>query len=201
MKKGGYKILFGALICLSMFSACQKKDASEGFDILNFSDDTTAAAELVEQANQDLNKIKVMYKKNEVQLEELKAAMSGRDIETVKKITDDLVYVLNDGMSLGESAVEKLGKAQQKNIDVDFKDYLSLKEESLRKQLEAFENRRQAARLLRDSFGTADPKKIEEAKAGFKEKEEKFMKTMETAREISKKANDLAKESSKKVKE
>lgn len=201
MKRGECKILFAALICLFVFSACGKKDASEGFDILSFSDDTTDAAKLVEEANQDLNKIKILYKKNEVQLDELKAAMSGKDIETVKKITDDLVYVLNDGMSLGESAVEKIGKAQQKNIDADFKDYLSLKEESLRKQLEAFEHRRQAARLLRDSFGTADLKKYEEAIARFKEKEENFIKTMEESKVISKKANDLAKQSSKKVKE
>ena len=200
MIKSGCKILFGALICLSILSACQKKDASsEGFDILSFSDDTTDAAELVEQANQDLNKIKVMYKKNEVQLEELKAAMSGKDIETVKKITDDLVYVLNDGMSLGESAVEKIGKAQAMNINADFKDYLSLKEESLRKQLEAFENRRQAARLLRDSFGMTDPAAIEKAKAGFKEKEEACIKMLEESNEINKKANQLAKDSSKKA--
>ena len=197
MKKGGFKITLAASICLLMF-ACQKSDTADGFDVLSFSDDTTAAAGLVEQANGDLNKIKVMYKKNEVQLEELKTAMGNKDIGTVKKITDDLVYVLNDGMALGESAVEKIGKAQQLNISPDFKDYLSLKEESLRKQLEAFESRRQAARLLRDSFGTTDPAAIEKAKLAFKEKEEICIKLLETSKEINKKANDLAKASSRK---
>ena len=194
------KITLVVLAGLSVFSACQKTDTSEGFDVLSFSDDTTAAAQLVSQANEDLNKIKVMYKKNEVQLEELKAAIAGKDIETVKKITDDLVYVINEGMSLGEKAVEKIEQAEAMNVNTDFKEYLELKAESLRKQLEAFENRRQAARLLRDSFGTADPTAIEKAKGEFKEREEKFAKTMEAAREISKRANDLAKESSKKVK-
>jgi hypothetical protein len=102
---------------------------------------------------------------------------------------------------LGEGAVEKINKAQQMNIDADFKEYLSLKEQSLRKQLEAFESRRQAVRLLRDSFGTNDPALVEKAKLGLKEKEEFFAKTMEVSKEISKKANDLAKESSRKVKE
>jgi len=199
MRKGGFKITLAVLICVTVFSACKKTDSSEGFDVLSFSDDTSDAAELVEQANQDLNKIKILYKKNEDQLEELKAAMGGKDIATVKKITDDLVYVLNDGMSLGESAVEKIGKAQAMNINADFKDYLSLKEESLRKQLEAFENRRQAARLLRDSFGTTDPAAIEKAKAAFKEKEEACIKMLEESNEINKKANQLAKDSSKKA--
>ena len=195
------KILFVVLAGLLTFSACKKTDTSEGFDVLNFSDDTTDAAQLVSQANEDLNKIKVMYKKNEIQREELLAAISAKDAEKVKKITDDLVYLINDGMALGEGAIEKISQAQQKNINADFKDYLSLKEESLQKQLTAFESRRQAVRLLRDSFGTNDPAAVEKAKLEFKEKEEFFAKTMEESKEISKKANDLAKESSKKIKE
>ncbi len=199
MKKGNVKFLPVFLICLCLFSACKKTDSSEGFETSYFSDDTTAAAELVGSANEDLNKIKVLYKKNEDHLDELKSAMSDQNIEKVKKITDDLVYVINDGMDLGNKAVEKISQAEQMNISPDFKDYLSLKEESLRKQLEAFENRRQAARLLRDSFGTNNPADIEKAKAAFKEKEEKSLKLVEEAKDISKKANDLAKESSRKL--
>ncbi|MGI8788155.1 MAG: hypothetical protein ACR2HG_10380 [Pyrinomonadaceae bacterium] len=200
MKKELIKILPGSLICLLiLFSACQKKETSEGYDILNFSDETTAAADLVASANEDLNKIKVMYKKNEYQLDELKTAMNDKDIEKVKKITDDLVYVLNDGMGLGESAVNKIEQAEAMNVNADFKEYLDIKAQSLRKQMEAFENRRQAARLLRDSFGTSDPKAIEKSKEGFKEKEEAFQNTIEEARKISKKADDLAKETSKKT--
>jgi hypothetical protein len=139
-----------------------------------------------------------MYKQNEVHREELVNAMGEKDVEKVKRITDDLVYTINDGMRLGEEAVEKIGKARQKNINADFKEYLSLKEESLEKQLEAFENLRQAVRILRDSFGTNDPKQIEQGKNVFREKDESFVKTMAAAKEISKKANELAKESSKK---
>jgi len=199
MNKIQFKISLFALAVLFIFSACNKTETSDGFDVLSFSDDTTAAAKLVSQANEDLNKIKVIYKKNEVQREELVTAMGEKDIEKVKKITDDLVYVINDGMRLGEEAVEKIGRAQDMNISPDFKDYLSLKEDSLEKQLEAFENLRQAVRILRDSFGTNDAKQIEQGKIVFKEKDEKFVKTMAEAKEISKKANQLAKESSQKL--
>jgi len=198
MNRVCFKITLAALAFLFIFSACQKNETSESFDVLSFSDDTTAAAELVSQANEDLNKIKVMYKKNEVHREELIAAMGAKDTEKVKKITDDLVYVINDGMRLGEEAVEKIGKAQEMNISQDFKEYLGLKEESLEKQLEAFENLRQAVRILRDGFGTNDPKQIEQGQKVFKEKDENFVKTMAEAKEISKKANELAKESSRK---
>jgi len=198
MNRVHFKIALAVLTFTFIFSACQKDETSESFDVLSFSDDTTAAAELVSEANEDLNKIKVMYKKNEVHREELVAAMGAKDVEKVKKITDDLVYVINDGMRLGEGAVEKIGRAREMNISRDFKEYLGLKEESLEKQLEAFENLRQAVRILRDGFGTNDPKQIEQGQKVFKEKDESFVKTMATAKEISKKANELAKESSKK---
>jgi len=193
--------LVGLICLLILSSACKENESSEISDILNFTDETTAAAELVSQANADLNKIKIMYKKNEDQLEELKTAMSSQDVEKVKKITDDLVYILNDGMKLGKDAIEKIEKAEEMNINADFKEYLRLKAESLQKQLDAFEHRRQAARLLRDGFGANDPKMIERGKLEFKQNEETFQKTMEEARNISKKANELAKESAKKVKE
>lgn len=197
MNRVCFKIFLVALTLTFALSACRKNETAESFDILDFSDDTTGAAELVAEANENLNKIKVMYKQNEVHREELVGAMSEKDVEKVKKITDDLVYTINDGMRLGEEAVEKIGKARQKNINADFKEYLSLKEESLEKQLEAFENLRQAVRILRDSFGTNDPKQIERGKNVFREKDENFVKTMAAAKEISKKANELAKESSK----
>jgi len=188
-----WRIGLSYFFLLSLLSGCKKNETAESFDLFSFSDDTAAAAELVTSANEDLNKIKVIYKKSEDQQEELKAAMNGKDVEKVKKITDDLVYVINDGMALGRSAVEKIEKAEAMNVNSDFKEYLSLKVDSLEKYLEAFEERRQSARLMRDMFGTNDAKIIEKAKLGVKEKEESFQKTLQEARDISKKANELAK--------
>ena len=190
-------VLFGAIL-LSLF-ACKKNDVSDGYDVLDFSDDTTNAAELVSDANEDLNKIKIMYKRNETQLEELKTAMGDKDTEKVKKITEDLVYIINDGVNLGQSALEKIEKAEAMNVNADFKEYLDLKAQSLQKQLDAVEQRRHAALLLKESFGANNPAAIEKAKGAFKEQEEIAQKTLVEAQEISKKANDLAKETSKKT--
>ncbi len=181
------------------FSACQKNDATDGSEVFDFSGDTTKAADLVLSANEDLNKIKIIYKKNEAQLEELKTAIGNKNIPEVKKIAENLAYVINDGASLGQSALEKIEQAEAMNISQDFKDYLSLKAESLRKQLEAFEHRRQAAILLRDSFGTNDPAAIAKAQGGFKQQEEIAQKILDEAQAVSKKANELAKESAKRT--
>lgn len=196
--KANWRIVLLCAILLSLF-ACQKSETSDDYDLLNFSDETTAAAELVADANEDLNKIKILYKRNEDQLEELKTAMSEKNIEKVKTITANLVGIITDGTILGEAALDKIEKAEAMNTNADFKEYLNLKAQSLQKQLDAFEHRRQAARLLKESFGTNDPAAIEKARAAFKEQEETAKKTLVVADEYSKKANALAKEVSKKT--
>lgn len=204
MKRDGAKFRVNwqtAIFCAILLSlvACQKSETSDDYDLLNFSDDTTAAAELVADANEDLNKIKIMYKRNEDQLEELKTAMGDKDIEKVKTITANLVGIINDGTRLGEDALGKIEKAETMNTNADFKEYLNLKAQSLQKQLDAFEHRRQAARLLKESFGANDPAAIEKAKASFKEQEDAAKKNLAVADEYSKKATALAKEVSKRT--
>ncbi len=79
MNKLKYKIsLIGLMCLLSCFlvSSCGNGNSSESSDILKFSDDTTAAAQFVTEANEELNKIKIIYKDNEAKREDLKDATS-----------------------------------------------------------------------------------------------------------------------------
>lgn len=194
-----YKILPIAVICLCfLISSCGNGKNSESSDVLLFSDDTTAAAQFVTEANEDLNKIKIIYNDNEIKRKDLKEAMKNNESEKVRKVSDDLVYLINDGMRLGESAIDKISEARDMNINPDFKEYLRLKEESLRKQMEAFENYRQAAISLRDDYDPKDEKQREAVESKFKLLEENFQKITKAAQEYSKQANDLAKESVKK---
>ncbi len=201
MSKSDFKILPAVVICLlwcGLFCSCGKKGGSESSDVLDFSDDTTKAAQLVVKANEDLNKIKIIYKENESKRDELKDAMKSNEVEKVRKISDDLVYIINDGMALGADAIDQIGKAREMNINPDFQEYLRLKEESLQKQMDAFENYRQAARFLRDGYDPKDEKQRENVKAEFALRDENFQKIMEDAKKYSNQANDLAKESVKK---
>jgi hypothetical protein len=176
--------------------ACQKGGSSEssGIDVFGLTDETPEAAAIVQDANDDLKKIRKMYKENQSKIEELKTAMQDKKIDEAKKIADELVYIINDGFVLGESAISKIEKAEALNTNDKYKEYLQLKKGSLKKQLDAFEFRRQAAQLLRDAFGNKNKLEIEKAKADFREKEENFQKYMEIAREMSGEANQLAKE-------
>ena len=183
------------LFCFILACQAEKKPTKP----LAFFDETENAAKLVADANEDLKKIRRMYKENESKLEEIKQAMKENKIDEVRKIADDVVYLINDGISLGESALEKLSQAEEMNINETYKEYLQLKRASLEKQLEAFEFRRQAAMLLRDSFGIKDKLTIERAKLEFKDKEENFRRYMELARQMSAEANQIAKEASRKT--
>ncbi len=191
------KILLTILSIALFFSACQKKSSdSGGFDILS-TDDTQKAVDIINSANDDLKKIKVIYKDNMGKTEELKAAMSNKEIAKVKEIAGNLVSEIDNGVTLGESAYKKIEEAKELNVNDTYKEYLDMKSQALRKQLDAFDYRRKSAILLRDSFGGSDPKELETTKAKFKELDDNFQKLMEEGRTLSQDANELAKEAAK----
>ena len=198
MSRSAIIILTAALLWTA---ACRSSSrSSDGFDILGPADETANAAKLVSEANQDLTKIKVLYKQNESKREELKKALETNDAEQVKKTSDDVVYLINDGAAFGKSAIEKIEKAQELNANEDYKEYLRLKEEALKRQLEAFENYRQAARSLRDNYDPKNAQLRDKVKEEFKTRSENYQKIMEKARDFSNQANELAKDALKKQK-
>lgn len=176
-------------------SSGDSDDATAGFF-----DQTQEAAGLVAEANAGLRQIKQLFQKNAGWLEELKTAMNNRDEAKVKEIANELVYQINDGTRLGEEAIEKIERAGRLNVNEDFKNYLDLKAESLRKYAEAFEERRQLAILLRDRY---DPKNADQRDLvleEFKRKEENFKRIIKEAQTVSLRADELAKESLSKAK-
>ena len=188
------RIAIAVLMLPMLMTASCRRSGGGGIDILGPSDETAEAVKLVASANEDLTKIKVLYDANENKREELKKAMASNDTTTAKKIADDVVYLINDGAANGNSAVEKLQKAQEMQINDDYREYLRLKEESLKRELEAFENYRLAARLLRDSFDPKNAGAREKVKEEFKTRSENYRKIMEAARDYSNRANELAKD-------
>lgn len=161
-------------------------------------DQTDEAVALINEANVELKKIKILYNENEEKREDLKKAMTADDPATVRKIADDVVKVINEGSSLVDDAIAKIEQADELNINADFKEYLRLKSETLKKQKEAFEEYRQAARSLRDNYDPKDKEVRERVKAEFKQRSENYQALMEKARDRSSEANELAKEAIKK---
>lgn len=171
--------------------ACKKGEDSS---LLDLTDDTDKAVELIDSANKDLQDIKKLYKANENQVEDLKIAMKNKNVEEAKKISNDAVYAINDGVALGTKAAEKIEKARNLDVNDTFKEYLELKETSLRKLMEAFELRRQIALSLRNGYNPEDTKQRDIISAEFKEKDEQFKKLEKEAQDASRKANQLAKD-------
>ena len=193
------RILFCiVLITISFATSCKRSGSSSGIDILGPSDDTVEAAKLIASANEDLQKIKVLYKNNENKREDLKKALEANDADKVRKISDDVVYLINDGSDNGKSAVDKIEKAQEMQINDDYREYLRLKEESLKKEMDAFEEYRQAAILLRNSYDPKNAAVRDRVKDEFKNRSENYRSIMESARDYSNQANELAKEALKK---
>lgn len=187
------------LIFLLLLTACRRSDSprSGSLNVLS-SDQTQEAVDKVNEANGDLKKIKAIYKASEEHVEGLKAAMENKEVEKVKKAAAELVLQLNEGMELGNNVVSKIEEASEMNTNEAYKDYLDLKAMALKKQLEAFEVRFEQVKYLRDEFQVTNTQEIEKAKAVLKEKDETFKKKMEDAREYSRQANLIAKESLKK---
>jgi hypothetical protein len=198
LSKSGFVI--AAVICLISVFGSGCITSSRSGSLLGPRDETDDAAKLVLEANQDLSKIKKLYNENEGDVdnpgkrEQLKKALEANDAAAVKKISDDVVYLINDGMDLARSALEKLQRAQEMNINDDYREYLRLKELAISKQMEAFEQYRQAARALRDNYDPKNEQLRAKVKLEFDQRSDKYRELMEKARDYSSQANELAKE-------
>jgi hypothetical protein len=175
-------------------AACKSSGRSDSISILGPSDQTEEAAKIVASANEDLTRIKVLYKENEGKREELKKAIEENNADKVRKIADDVVQLINDGTNNANSAVDKIEKAQELEINDDYREYLRLKEESLKREQAAFENYRQAARTLRDNYDPKNAAQREKVKTDFTTRVENYRKIMEEARDFSSRANEIAKD-------
>lgn len=194
MKSYKSKFLLLLLIALLSGFSCGKKADDDDVGFLDFTSDRDKAVNLIDDANGELTRIKILYTENRQKLEELKEATKAQNSAKVKEVSNDLVYLINDGFVFADSARSKLQAAQELDVNQEFKDYLALKEESLQKQIEAFKFLHEAARVMRDSFGSGDKNAIESARQNFLEKEKSFQAKMEEARKVSNQADEFAKE-------
>jgi hypothetical protein len=162
-------------------------------------DETKEAKKLIESANEDLREIKKLYEASEGDVDkpgkrlQLKQALEANDAAAVRKIADDVNYLIVDGMNFARTAIEKIQQAQELNINPEYRDYLNLKELALKKQVDAFEQYRQASRSLRDNYDPQNDAIRAKVKIEFDDRTDKYRRLMEEARDFSSQANELAK--------
>lgn len=186
----------GFLFLLAVLLACK----SSGGGVFGPVDETAEAAKLVAEANQELTKIKVLYRENEGDVEkegkrlQLKNALEANDKDLVRKVTGEIIQLIDEGTDNGQTAVDKIQQARDMQINQHYQEYLRLKEEALKKQLEAFAKYRQAAQALRDNYDPQNTEQRDKVKAVFEERSESYREIMEKARDKSSQANELYKD-------
>jgi hypothetical protein len=189
-------LLFTALLSAGCSKSNEPTSEPSSLDVFGLTDETEDAAKIIREINENqLKQITGIYKNSQEQFEELKTAMKNNETDTVKKLAGELADKIDEGMNLGKESIEKIEDAQKLKINSTYREYLSLKESSMKKELTAFEFRFEAAKFLRDNFGTKDKQQIEKAKAVLKESDESFQKYMQEARDDSVEANKLYKDS------
>lgn len=173
---------------------------SSGGGVFGPVDETAEAAKIVAEANIELTKIKQLYRENEGDEEkegkrmELGKAMKANDKEEVRKVTTEIIQLIDEGTGHAQTAVDKIQKARDMQINEDYQKYLGLKEEALKKQLAAFDKYREAAKALRDNFDPQNSEQREKVTAIFEERSESYREIMEKARDHSSQANELYKD-------
>ena len=202
MKRSFRQILPLLFALVLLAAACSSSgDDSSGISDIFTLDQTPEAGARVVEANQKLQQIKRLFSENAGRLEELKTSMNNKDEAKVKEISNELVYQINNGSKLGEEAIALLEEAESMNVNEDYKRYLNLKLSALRKYIEAFEERRTLAKLLRDEYDPKDAAQRDRVVTEFRAREEKFKDILEEGRKLSEEANRLAKESLSKSKD
>jgi hypothetical protein len=196
------KNLVSTILILAAFAlACGGSDSGDSSSggIFSFGDETGEANQLAAKANENLIKIGKIHKANAKKLDDLQDAMRERDTAQTQQILGELITAIEEGLSLGELAYTNVSEAAGKKTNEIFSEYLRLKKEALRKQIDAYEFRLKVAKDLRDKFGTDNPEEIERAKADFAVNQENFQKLWDAAEDLNDRANRLARENPSKI--
>ena len=197
------KNLVSTILILAAFAlACGGSDSNDSGSggIFSFGDETGEANQLAGKANENLIKIGKIHKANAKKLDDLQDAMRERDTARTQQILEELINAIEEGLSLGELAYTRVSEAAGKKTNEIFSEYLRLKKEALRKQIDAYEFRLKVARDLRDKFGSNKPEEIERAKSDFAVNQENFQKLWDAAEDLNDRANRLARENPSKIK-
>ncbi len=176
------------LILLAVLLAC--KSASD-YSPFGPPDETQKAGDVIASANEDLQKIKLLYEENESMRRELKQALETNNAEQVRDIAERVVKLIADGTVIANKALSKIDDALDMNINDTYREYLKLKKDSLQRQREAFENYRVAAESLKTNYDPRNEEKRNTVKNEFKERTERYTADMERARSLSYQANEI----------
>ena len=182
------QFLFSMSIAALLVSAgCNlgSRSSGPGGEEMGSEADREKAFHLIEDANENIKSIKVLYRQNNAKVDDLQAALKAGDQKKVKELSEELLLAMNDGYLFADSIVDKMEQAQALDINQTW----------IELQIRAFDYRKSTAELFRDKVGSEDQATLKLARDTFKKNEENFKKYMNDAEKVSKEADELRKES------
>lgn len=156
------------------------------------------ANKLVDSAKDDLDEINKISDDADEKQNELNKADRDKNVDEVKKILGELIEDIDKGTKLGESAADKVDQASKKDVDATYKQYLSLKAQAFRKELDAFKALKEAAIIARDNY-TAQGLPADK-RTDYTNKVNEYKKLKGEAKDLHKKASDVARANPDKIK-
>jgi hypothetical protein len=156
------------------------------------------ANKLVDSAKNDLEEINKISDEADEKQNDLNKADRDRNVDEVKRILGELIEDIDKGTKLGESAADKIERASKMDVDSTYKEYLSLKAQAFRKEIDAFKALKEAANIARDSYtaqGLPADKRTE-----YTNKVNEYKKLKADAKDLHKKASDIARANPDKIK-
>src|SRR5690606_37684834 len=103
-----------------------------------------------------------------------KQALETNNAEQVRDVSDRVIKLIADGTIIANRALGKIDDALDMNINETYERYLDLKKDSLKRQLEAFQNYSVAAQSLKDNYDPKNEEKRNTVKTEFKNRTEKY---------------------------
>ena len=122
-------LLIGLAAAVASLGGCK---SSGGLGDIVALDETAEAGKIVEDANKELNKIKVLYRDNEGKRLEIRQALEANNTAEVRRLAGEIVTIINEGTNLAADAIDKLESARSMKINADYERYLELKIDSLK---------------------------------------------------------------------
>jgi hypothetical protein len=151
---------------------------------------TEEANRLVNQAKDDLEEIDKIDEEASKKQSDLTKAMNDKKVDDVKRILGELVEDIDKGLEKGKSAADKVEQASKLDVDANYKEYLSVKAQAFRKEIDAWQAMREAAVIARDNYSAAGLPT--DKRTEYINKVNEFKKLRQEAKDLHKKAADIA---------
>jgi hypothetical protein len=193
-RKGRSAAALCVLLLTSMVLSCsmiKKMGGNSGIDEAN---------KLVQSANEDLKEINRIAQSNKDKESRINRLLNASDFTGAKQAMDETIKAIDDGLERGRSAADKFEKASKLEIDQVYRDYLTLKSQSVRKTAEAFEELKKAVTILRDNVGGTDKAALKKSQQDAIKAGENFDRLIAEAVKLDREADDIARKNSDKIK-